>query len=415
MLLVFLVWLAALGPGLSQEPEGRVTIEFWHALRGQRGRALELLVEDFNAAHPEIRVVPEFKGPVDRPFSNDYATLYRALLEGLASGKPPAVAQVYENWTTELIGVDALVPVESFPGADAAELRDFVPVFLEANRYAGRIWTLPFNKSIYVLFYNRKWLEQAGLTPPASWRELREASRKLTQRTGLPGLVFQPGVDVFGHYLYAHGGRFFDDRGVAFDGAVGAEDLQYWLDLVHADRTALPTLSALEVFANQGSGFLIETTSKIGRLEQEPRLDFGVVPLPEGSTRAYQIAGTNLAIFAAATPEQREAAWRFVRFLTSPAVTARWAKETGYLPVRTSAVESPDYAEFVRAHPHYAAGIQALPHAVVQPRLSGWESIRGILDDAMFAVLSRRDTPRNVLLQAAQFSRALLEDLRGDS
>lgn len=387
-----------------------VEIEFWHAMRGQRSQLLDRLAERFAQKNSGVVVRPRLVIDSGARLGNDYSALYRSLLESIARGNPPTVAQVYENWTTQLLEVEALVPVESFGPIDSA---DFVPVFLEANRFGGRLWTLPFNKSLWVLFYNRAVFKRLGLLPPKNWEELRSVARRISAEGSVPGLVFQPGVDTFGHYLVSNGGRFIEAGKAGFGGTVGIQDMTYWVELVNRDRSAFPTLKAVDIFAQGGAGMLLETTSKIPRLEQESGLDFGVTSIPAGLTSATQFAGTNLAIFSRSTPAQQKVASDFVRFLTSPEVTLEWCEQSGYVPVRRSVLSSPGYQEFLRSHPAHQGVLAGLDQAVSQPRVTGWESIRGLLDDAMFEAMSQKVTPEEAVRRAATLTDELLSKLQG--
>ncbi len=411
-----LVW----GSGRS-EAGSPVEIEFWHAMSRSRGELLESLVQRFNSENPGVVVKARFVGSANPRLGNDYNALYGKLLEHLARGTPPDVSQVYENWTTQLIEINALTPVDRFlagpDGMDRKGLDDFVTVFRESNTFptpeGSRLYTLPFNKSIYVLYYNRAIFNELGLKPPATWDDLRKAARTISAAKGIPGLGFLPSVDIFGHYLYAHGGQYIQGDRAAFGGQAGIADLKFWVDMVHVDRSAQPSTDAQDQFEQGKTGMYIETTSRIGGFRRAKGLNFGVVMLPSGTTRAYQFAGTNLAIFSHSSPEKQKAAWKFIKFLTSPEITTEWAIGTGYLPVRQSAIKSPKYQEYIRANPEYSVGIEALKYATSQPRVAAWESIRGILDDAMFEALSRKYTSEDAIQKAVSLSNDLLAYLQG--
>lgn len=405
LLLAGIKWHA--GVAHAQEP---VVITFWHAMGGFRGEVLNELVTKFNQTHPNIRVEPRYVKSTDK-FSNDYNALYREILYNLAQGKPPVVTQVYENWTVQLIEAKAIVPMEDFikrtGGLSQADLDDFIPIFLKANKYDGKIWTLPFNKSIYVLFYNKEAFKEKGLTPPKTWQELRSVAKKLTgERKGkmMYGLVFSPSVDIFGHWLLANGGAFIKNNYAVFNDKIGKQDMEFWYKIVNDDESALISFDAYKDFLDEKSAMYIETTSKWGSIKNKAKFQFGTTYLPIGTTKKYQFAGTNLAIFSSATPEQKKAAWEFVKWLTSKDNTAYWALKTGYLPVRTSAVNSSEYKEFLMIEPDMMVGIKALEYAEVQPRIAQWESIRGILDDAVFDVVTKKIAPSAALDKAAELS-----------
>jgi ABC-type glycerol-3-phosphate transport system substrate-binding protein len=157
---------------------------------------------------------------------------------------------------------------------------------------------------------------------------------------------------------------------------------------------------------------MIYTTSRIWQMEQQKKkdssFDYGIAILPVGRKRCYQFAGTNLAIFETKNKARKEAAWKFVKFLCSKESTIYWSCNTGYLPVRTSAINSEEYRNYISAHPDYQVGVEAVKYAKIQPKVTAWESVRGILDDAMYNALSQRETPRQALDDAAKKANMLL-------
>lgn len=403
-----------------------VELNFWHAMSRSRGEKLNALVNRFNAKNPGIKVNAVFVGAANPKLGNDYNALYSKILENLARETPPDVSQVYENWTTQLIEIGALTPVDKFingpDGMDKQSLNDFVPAFKNANTFTdetgSHLYTLPFNKSIYVLYYNKAIFHELGLKAPQTWQEMRAAAKTIaTKKPGIAGISFLPNVDIFGHYLYTNGGQYItEDHQVAFGGALGIRDLNYWIDLVHTDRSAHASLDASKEFENGKAGMYIETTSRIGGFERaakEKGLKFGVVPIPKGTVAAYQFAGTNLAIFSKSSPEKQQAAWKFIKFMTSTEITSDWAISTGYLPVRRSAINGKEYKSYIAQHPECAVGIKALDNATVQPRVPAWESIRGILDDAMLEALSRKYTSEDAIQKAVSLTNNLLNSITG--
>ena len=75
-------------------------------------------------------------------------------------------------------------------------------------------------------------------------------------------------------------------------------------------------------------------------MEGKYTFDMSVAALPMKEKRGCIIAGTNVVIFADSSREKQEAAWEFVKWFTSPEITARWAVATGYVPVRKSSLRS---------------------------------------------------------------------------
>ncbi|MBI2267414.1 MAG: ABC transporter substrate-binding protein [Armatimonadetes bacterium] len=391
------------------------------------------MVGEFNRAHPDILVKDRAVKSTER-FFNNYNILIRQLLCSLAIKSlhgipplcppqdimdPPDVSQVYENWTTQLIESNSLVPMqkffsgpESFTGKDVADL---VPSFRQSNTYRGKIWTLPFNKSIYVLYYNKKHFQEARLTPPRTWDEFSKAAKKLTLRNSAReitryGFVFQPSVDIFGILLYSRGGDYIKGKQVTFHGKEGIESLQYLTDLVGKHQAATPSYDAAKDFQEGKASMYIETTSKRVGLDRSAQLSYGIAPLPAGKKEVCLFAGTNLAIFSHSSPEVQKAAWTFVRWLITPENTTRWAEKTGYVPVRSSAIASKSYRQYLARDPRGKVAVETVRKARMDPRIGAWETMRGLVSDAVYkAVKERSHSPKSLLVEtAAQCQRLIL-------
>ncbi|MCE1245179.1 MAG: ABC transporter substrate-binding protein [Firmicutes bacterium] len=413
-----LFMLAGFMPAFAQD---KIELKFWHAMGSHRGKVLDELIKKFNDTHPGIHVTGVQIESRDKTMGNDYHALYKEILENIAKKTPPDIAQVYENWASQWIDIGAIAPIQDYIGKPGgipqSEIDDIVPVFREANTYEGKVWTLPFNKSIYVLYYNKDAFKSAGLEPPKTWDEFSKAAAKLTKRNGdnitRYGIAFMPSVDLFGHYLYANGGDFVQGNKAVFNSNIGIKNLEFWVNMVHKDRSALASFKDRDEFLSQKSAMFIDTTSRMPNFIEKAKFNWGVALLPKGTTRRYQFAGTNLAIFSHLSGEKRKAAAEFVRFLCSKEATTTWALKTGYLPVRTSVINGAEYQAQIKKDSRYQVGIDALKYAVVQPKVAAWEMIRGIIDDAMFEAISLRKTPQKALDRAVELANHLIRNISG--
>ena len=97
---------------------------------------------------------------------------------------------------------------------------------------------MPFNKSIYVLYYNQELLDRAGVGVPATMDELRAAAKAVKDKTGVYGFALKADIDHFGVFLHAFGGRWIEDGKTAFNGPEGVAALRFMQDLVLTDGSA---------------------------------------------------------------------------------------------------------------------------------------------------------------------------------
>jgi len=419
ILIILILSAMLISPVCAQEP---VKITFWHAMDGVRGEVLNSLIEDFNREHPHIKVTGEFKGITDYnkdKYNNGYNILFQQLLINISLNKPPDVAQVYENWTSQFLTINALVPVEDFLNSSESfadeEISDFIPTFLEPNRYEGKLWTLPFNKSIYVLYYNKDIFEKARLEPPKTWEEVEETAKALTTKDAegnalRAGFSFKADVDTFSLVMLSNGASLINNDGKsAFNDDNGEKTINYLKGLIDK-KIARVSFEPMKDFTEGKCAMFLDTTSKIASLEQKTTFNYGIAPCPSGTDSGKILfAGTNLAIFSGSSPEKQKASWEFIKWLTNTENTAKWSMKTGYLPVRTSAIQSSSYRTFLEENEKYKIGIEELDRAVVAPRVPAWQSIRGIIDDTVFNSIVAREDVRTSLNQAANTANEFLK------
>ena len=118
-----------------------------------------------------------------------------------------------------------------------------------------------------------------------------------------------------------------------------------------------------------------------------------------------------MVVFSEATPEQKRAAWEFIKWFVSPEVTARWAASTGYAPVRMSAMESETmtarFAEIEGLDEVYGQ----LEFASYEPRSAAWYAGRKYLEETgVESALRKHQTPREAIAAAVE---AVDAELRG--
>ena len=105
----------------------------------------------------------------------------------------------------------------------------------------------------------------------------------------------------------------------------------------------------------------------------------------------------------ATDPERQQRAWRSVKWFTETPQTARWAAETGYLPVRKSAMEHPVLQQKLDAYPGLREGYAQLRRSLPQPKSKGWYAGRQLLErEAIEPVLRGRMEPAEALAAAEE-------------
>ena len=411
--------LVACSPHPSDGKAVRVT--FWHAMGGPLGRVLEVLVKEFNATHPDIEVVSVSMGT--------YNALSQKIMAAVAAGKPPVIAQAYENWTVELIISKSIVPVQKFidgpSGLTPESFADILPVFVENNKWDNVIWSFPFNKSVRALYYNKKLFAESGLDPerpPATWDDYLNYARKITRdlngdgRPDIWGTAGQINAWTFGNLLLENGGRFLDPKTdlVAFNGPEGIGALKFMKKLL-ADSVGF-IASGFEYqndFLAGKVGMIEGSTVSIAFMAGKYNFPLGVAPVPAGKVKGMTIAGTNVVIFAKAKPAEQEAAWQFIKWFTDTEQTAKWAAGTYYVPVRRSALETDILRQRFDQYPGLRETFAQLDYASFEPKIAGWYAGRRYLDErAIEVVLKGNSDVATALDKAAARANAEIHRLK---
>src|SRR5690554_1334968 len=158
-----------------------VEIEFWHAMGGYNMEIVNALVEQFNASQDSVKVNVQFTGSYEDTLHKTQAAIQ--------TGTAPHIIQVYEIGTQVMVDSGIIIPVEKL-GREVAKDTSFdwdkfvLPV---SNYYSldGTMYSMPFNSSSPILYYDRYAFIEAGLdpnSPPRSFEELKEYAEKLTIR-----------------------------------------------------------------------------------------------------------------------------------------------------------------------------------------------------------------------------------------
>jgi multiple sugar transport system substrate-binding protein len=412
-------WLAVvgllLGVGLTSPvgaaAQGEPTkITFWNYWEGQNGEAIQALVDRYNQEHPDVEVENVFIG---------FNDLLPKLQAASAGGDAPDVAAADLIWMPKLARSGALVPLDDYIAGAQIDLSDFYPALLNVSRYENATYGLPVSTNNLQLFYNKELFQRAGLDPnkpPTTWDELRQMAQQCTDAgEGIYGmeLFTEPGEGLtwqFQVYLWQAGGEFLSEdlTKAAFNSPEGERALQFWVDLLHTDQSA--PLAPWGQFGQGKACMVMDGSWMVGGMTAEPPFDFGTapMPIPAGGEPATNMGGEQLVLFET-TPEEQQAAFEFVAWLTSPEIQTEWDKQTGFTPVRASVASSPDYLTYVKEQlPALLPFVENQKHARNRPPVPNYPEISDAFSRELEAALIGQTEPAEALSRAEQAVNRLL-------
>jgi len=415
---------AGASPALAQTPK-QTEVSFYYpvAIGGPITKIIDGLAADFEKENPGIKLRPIYSG--------SYQDSITKALTAVKSGEPPVTSILLSTDMYTLIDEDAILPFDDLikTPEDKAWLKSFYPAFMENSQTGGKTWGIPFQRSTIVLYYNKELFKEAGLDPnrpPATWKEMTEYAQKLTKRDA-SGKVTQWGVQIpstgFPYWLFQglaieNGATLTNPAGTQtyFDKPEVIGALQYWVDLVSKYKVHPEGIvdwgTKPKDFFEKKVAMVWTTTGNLTNFKNNAKVDFGVAMLPAGKQRGSPTGGGNFYLFKKSTPAQREAAFKFIKWVTTPQRAAQWGIDTGYVAVRADAWETPVMKQYVAGFPLAAVARDQLPYAKAELSTHDNQRVTKALNDGLQAALTGTKPPEQAMKDAQAQSERILRTYR---
>ena len=399
----------------------QTVVDFYYPIQvgGPLTQVIDGYVAEFEAANPDIDIVPVYSG--------NYQDTTTKALTAAKAGDPFFFYVMVSTEIFTLIDEDVIDPIDSFFSPEDQEWVDgFMPAYLASARVDGNLWSVPFQRSTAVLYWNKDAFAEAGLDPekyPATWDEMVEFGKAVMTKDA-NGNVTRWGVGIPGNpgsaqWLFTalaaqNGARLMNDEGneVYLTDPKVVEALQFWRDLSVVHGVHPP---GIQEWGTTPSDFLEgriamvwTTTGNLTNILNNATFDFGLAPYPGNPDSASALGGGNLYVFKDASDEEKAAAMKFAKFLTSDELQADWAIQTGYVAPRDGSWETDTLKDYVAEVPAADVARQQIPTSV--PEYSTHENARTtkVLNDAIAAALTGGKSPEQALSDAqAEIDRIL--------
>lgn len=348
--------------GQAEKEEEATEIEFWYGLSGHIGEVMKEFINEYNNLQKEVTVVGVAQG--------NYEKTAQALRAAIVRRKPPAVVLLEDQRMQFFANVGALSPLDSLIEHEPNfHKEDFVDSFIQQGEFNGHIYALPAYGTTQVLYYRKDIFKLAGIKPESlnTWEELAKAANKLTIKNNQEVLVYgwEPiqGPEDLIDAAISRGGTFLSP-----DGKTVLIDEPAWIDSWEYFRKAINEDKIMKVnYGGEGWEYWYATIHDVlqgraagytGSSGDQGELDFSIIGAHvqpgwegyDGFPRAVAHARA-LCIPQSVSQDQKEAAFAWIKYLTSSEVTARWSIKTGYLPVRKSAMQTESFQRFANHSP----------------------------------------------------------------
>ena len=391
-----------------------VEIEYWQYTYKARVEAIDKLIANFEKANPDITV---------KHTSFPYADYRKKVSIAISSGDGPDLVQLYYGWLNDYRdgGLIQPLPKDTFPH-DEIESNFFKMV--SSMKVDGDYWGLPTAVRSLALFYNNDLFSEAGLSgPPETLDQMVEYAKKLT-KTDSAGNYIQVGfaVDTDGqdHHFWREvlirhfGGQPYSNDGqkVTYNTDAGAEALKYLTDFEKTHKTGSNGFMnrGQDAFAAGKAGMVLDGSFRISKFNKTDGLNFSISELPGHNGTRYNFSSfwAN-ALSTKAKGEKKEAAAKFLKYLTSKEAMQVWLDTVGELPAKPSVA----LVDANKGHPQYGPFIRGLDYATATTFISEKPQRQSVIDSYDMVVLQGM-SPEDALAKVAKKEQELLDDFFGN-
>ena len=386
-------------PILDYVPTEDIEIEFWHAMGQSNQAVIDQMISTFQEKYPNITVSAYSKGGYDE--------LREAIIYGCAGGTGPTIAQTYQDHVALYLKTRNVKKLDGFMnhtnpeiGIAKAELDQIFPSYLQEGRVYQEAGTfsLPFNKSSEVLFYNKDFfcahaatLAQYGVKvvatdengavtdvewPNPSWEQVEAIAqyflttdeyKDIEDKAKSAGFAADSAANLFITLNQQWGGvNAYTGKGsdgkltyLFQNSAKGKEAIQWFADGFKAGYFATATKFGEEYSSNAfvGDKTIMTLGSSAGagyNVASDGHFRTGVTHYPqraaalESGKEKYVIQqGTNVTLFKCDSSAEEMAGWLFIKHLMSYEMALLWATNTAYFPIRKDVYEGNEYQAYI--------------------------------------------------------------------
>ena len=410
--LFFILWIFSLG--LRAAP---IQITFWHSMTGEKGKLLGELTEEFNKSKENLdrfKVVPQFVGTYEEGLNK--------LRTSLLAKQGPNVAQITDIGTQLMIDTKAVVPLQDLIDQDPDfPIEQLLATIKRYYQVDGKLFSLPFATSNPILYYNMDAFKRVGLLrPPRTFLELKDFSRKLTDKNKKTTGITWPLSSWFFEEFIARQGALLVDRE---NGRLGrATEALYLTPEAIRFVTLWQDMAKEGTFANVGRGWdppeanflsgrsamMFHSTSDVFEVVRKAHFKVGTAPIPladEKNVGGTVVGGNSLWILKDKTPEEIKGSFLFVKYMASSGVQKRWHMGTGYFPIREDLIQELEKEGFYEKFPAAKTAILQLKASALSTATQGalmgvFAEARDQIESAIERVLAGRMSVEEALKRA---------------
>ncbi|MBN2047603.1 MAG: ABC transporter substrate-binding protein [Anaerolineaceae bacterium] len=377
----------------AEETCGVVELQFWNPFTGPDGPYMGQMVDEFNAAHPDINVTMTSQG--------EY---YTQLSTAAAADTLPDVAIVHADQVSTQAFRNVLRPIDDLVTEMGISGDDYPAGVWDAGEVAGHRYSIPLDIHPMTMFYNADLFAEAGFdAPPTTAEEFEAVAAAITSgdNKGFDLTGGFPVQQIFQQMLHQFGGSEFNADGTeaTWNSEAGVQALQWMKDMQAAySEPNLEVDAELNAFKTGTVGIvwngIWQTTNVTG---EGVEFDGRATSVPQIGPEMAVWAGSHqftMPTHGTIDPCKDQAAAVFIKYMVENSVT--WTN-AGQIPA-SKAVRASDAFKAIEPQASIGASVE---YAFFPPSVPGITDAFGPLGEAVGAVMNGTATDIQAALDDA--------------
>ncbi len=404
----------------------KTQIIWWHAMTGYLGQRVNEIAAKFNASQSEYEVKPVHKG--------SYAETLTAGIAAYRAKTPPHILQVFEVGTQTMLSSGAIYPVYQLMKDQGIKIdwADYLSVVKTYYSKDGNLYSMPFNSSTPILYYNKTAFEKAGLdpqAPPTTFAEIEKCAKAVVSKgaakigftVAWPSWTLMENMHAWHDQPFANNNNGFAGMAtqLKINGKLGLQIMEL---LTRWQKEGIFTYSGRgskgdQPIINGEAAIGLASTALVGTMTRTAKFDWGTGNLPrlDGYPQGNSIiGGASLWVMKGHKKEEYKGVAKFLEFIGSTEQQAWWHAVTGYFPLTKAAVKALPEDHF-RKNPNLWTAFAQIIKGKTTPnsqgiRLGNFVAIRDTIESEMENIFAGKKTPQQGLDDAVKTGNKTLKE-----
>ena len=404
----------------------KTEIIWWHAMGGFLGERVNDITNKFNASQSEYEIKAINKGTYPETLTAGIAA-YRAKTH-------PHLIQVFEVGTQTMLSSGAIYPVFQLMKDQGIKINwdDFISVVKTYYSKGGNLYSMPFNSSTPILYYNKTAFEKAGLNPqvpPKTFEEIEKSAKAVLSKgaakfgftVAWPSWTLVENMHTWNDQPFANNNNGFSAMAteLKINGKLGTQIMDL---LARWQKEGIFTYSGRgargdQPIINGDAAMGLASTALVGTMTRTAKFDWGTGNLPRLSGYPQGnsiIGGATLWVFKGHKKEYYKGVAKFLEFLGQTEQQAWWHANTGYFPLTRAAVKALPEDHF-RKNSNLWTAFAQITSGKTTPnsqgiRLGNFVAVRDAIEAEMENVFSAKKTPKQGLDDAVKKGNQTLKE-----